>query len=172
VPYTTHKPPLHIHVVVPLNFNLKPTYCTWTLAFTWRRRIRLLFSLYRPFLQSLDYALMGLSKSISEICCRTSDSESEVLQCVSYIDLTNPSTELSLSQADLSPSFSSALLPQASSDRSTALGYSNTTLCSSSGTPIHHSSSVIYVFIPSLWPGFPFYWLWAGCQYVWEQLLT
>jgi osomolarity two-component system sensor histidine kinase NIK1 len=56
---------------------------------------------------------------------------------------TNPSANPS--QADLSPSPSSALLP--SSDGSTASGYSSTTVRSSSGTPIHHSSSS-----PSLFP--------------------
>jgi osomolarity two-component system, sensor histidine kinase NIK1 len=43
------------------------------------------------------------------------------------------------SQADLSPSSSSALLP--SSDGSNASGYSSATVRSSSGTPIHHRSS-------------------------------
>src|SRR5882762_4572656 len=32
--FKPHKPPSHIRVVVPLNFNLKPSYCTWTLVFT------------------------------------------------------------------------------------------------------------------------------------------
>lgn len=50
---------------------------------------------------------------------------------------TNPSANSS--QADLSPSSTSALLP--SSEGSTASGYSSSTVRSSSGTPIHHSSS-------------------------------
>ena len=50
---------------------------------------------------------------------------------------TNPSANSS--QADLSPSSSSAFLP--SSSGSTASGYSSTTVRSSSGTPIHHTSS-------------------------------
>jgi len=69
--FKPHKPPSHIRVVVPLNFNLKPSYCTWTLVFTWRRLIRLLFSLYGPlclpclylsrFLPSLDEFTMYLT---------------------------------------------------------------------------------------------------------------